>query len=123
MSTATATQLRLQYQLTAKDLSVATGAHVRTAKKWAADPTIEIQERYATRLEALECVLEELAGCSPPFIRAWLRQPKAALDGLAPREALAQDRLEEVQHVARVTRAGGAPPTVLAPGALVLDHS
>lgn len=101
-----ATRLRHQYNLTARDLAVATGAHLRTAKKWEATPTITIQERYATRLAALESVLEEFEGCSDSFIQAWLRQPKPALGGMTPREALAQDRTDEVQHLARVTRAG-----------------
>ena len=103
-------RLRAQYELTAKDLAEATGAHLRTVRKWeAADGQIAIQERFTTGLEALETVLEELQDFSLPFIHTWLRQPKRGLDDLSPREALGQGRWEEVLHQARLTRAG-APP-------------
>jgi hypothetical protein len=105
----TPSQLRRRYKLTTKDLSAATGAHQRTVKKWEASPDIELQERYATRIEGLASVLEELDGFSLSFIHAWLRQPRPALGGLTPRDALRQDRWDEVQHLARLTRSG-APP-------------
>ena len=102
-------RLRARYELTAKDLAEATGAHVRTVRKWEAAEDVTIQERFTTGLEALETVLEELQNFSLPFIHTWLRQPKQSLDGLSPREALGQGRWEEVLHQARLTGAG-APP-------------
>jgi hypothetical protein len=95
--------------LTAKDLAEATGAHMRTVRKWEAAEDVAIQERFTTGLEALETVLEELQDFSLPFVHTWLRQPKQSLDGLSPREALGQGRWEEVLHQARLTSAG-APP-------------
>lgn len=106
----TPSRLRAQYELTAKDLAEATGAHLRTVRKWeAADGDVAIQERFTTGLEALATVLEELQDFSLSFVHTWLRQPKQSLDGLSPREALGQGRWEEVLHQARLTRAG-APP-------------
>jgi hypothetical protein len=103
-------RLRARYDLTARDLAEATGAHLRTVRKWeAAEGDIAIQERFTTGLEALETVLDELQDFSLPFIHTWLRQPKRGLDDLSPREALGQGRWEEVLHQARLTRAG-APP-------------
>ena len=103
-------RLRAQYELTARDLAEATGAHLRTVRKWeAAEGDIAIQERFTTGLEALETVLDELQDFSLPFIHTWLRQPKRSLDGISPREALGRGRWEEVLHQARLTRAG-APP-------------
>jgi transcriptional regulator with XRE-family HTH domain len=102
-------RLRAQYELTAKDLAEATGAHMRTVRKWEAAENVAIQERFTTGLEALETVLEELQDFSLSFVHTWLRQPKQSLDGLSPREALGQGRWEEVLHQARLTSAG-APP-------------
>jgi hypothetical protein len=102
-------ELRSQYQLTARDLAIATGAHERTAKKWEASPDIEIQERYATRLHGLTAVLEAMDGLSLSFVQAWLRMPKPELDGLSPREALGQGRWDEVLQLARITRTGVVP--------------
>jgi hypothetical protein len=68
-----------------------------------------IQERYATRLAALDSVLDELAEFSPSFIHAWLREPKAGLDGLSPREVLGQGRWEEVLQHAHMSFAGLPP--------------
>jgi transcriptional regulator with XRE-family HTH domain len=102
-------RLRAQYELTAKDLAEATGAHMRTVRKWEAAEQVAIQERFTTGLEALETVLEELQDFSLSFVHTWLRQPKQSLDGLSPREALGQGRWEEVLHQARLTSAG-APP-------------
>lgn len=102
-------RLRAQYELTAKDLAEATGAHMRTVRKWEAAEHVAIQERFTTGLEALETVLEELQDFSLSFVHTWLRQPKQSLDGLSPREALGQGRWEEVLHQARLTSAG-APP-------------
>lgn len=93
-----------------------TGANLRTVKKWEASPEIEIQERFATRLDGLTSVLEELEGSSQSYIHAWLRQPKPALGGLSPREALAADRWDEVQHLARVTRSGAPPGSLMSSG-------
>lgn len=105
----TPSRLRTKYQLTARDLAAATGAHLRTVRKWEADEDVSIQERFENGLDALESVLEELQDFSPSFIHAWLRQPKQSLDGLAPREALGQGRWEEVLHQAQLT-ASGVPP-------------
>jgi transcriptional regulator with XRE-family HTH domain len=105
----TPARLRARYELTAKDLAEATGAHMRTVRKWEAAEDIAIQERFTTGLEALETVLEELQDFSLPFVHTWLRQPKQSLDGLSPREALGQGRWEEVLHQARLTSAA-APP-------------
>jgi hypothetical protein len=105
----TPSRLRAQYELTAKDLAEATGAHLRTVRKWEAADDVAIQERFTTGLEALETVLEELEHFSLSFVHTWLRQPKQSLDGLSPREALGQGRWEEVLHQARLTSAG-APP-------------
>jgi transcriptional regulator with XRE-family HTH domain len=102
-------RLRARYELTAKDLAEATGAHMRTVRKWEAAENVAIQERFTTGLEALETVLEELQDFSLSFVHTWLRQPKQSLDGLSPREALGQGRWEEVLHQARLTSAG-APP-------------
>jgi len=102
-------RLRAQYELTAKDLAAATGAHMRTVRKWEAAEHVAIQERFTTGLEALETVLEELQDFSLGFVHTWLRQPKQSLDGLSPREALGQGRWEEVLHQARLTRAGVPP--------------
>ena len=102
-------RLRARYELTAKDLAEATGAHMRTVRKWEAAENVAIQERFTTGLEALETVLDELQDFSLPFVHTWLRQPKQSLDGLSPREALGQGRWEEVLHQARLTSAG-APP-------------
>jgi transcriptional regulator with XRE-family HTH domain len=102
-------RLRARYELTAKDLAEATGAHMRTVRKWEAAEDVAIQERFTTGLEALETVLEEIQDFSLPFVHTWLRQPKQSLDGLSPREALGQGRWEEVLHQARLTSAG-APP-------------
>lgn len=107
-------RLRAQYELTAKDLAEATGAHVRTVRKWeAADGEVAVQERFTTGLDALRTVLEELEGFSLSFVHAWLRQPKQDLDGLSPREALGQGRWEDVLHQARLTSAGA--PSVRSP--------
>jgi hypothetical protein len=103
--------LRSNHDLTIKDLAVVTGANPRTVKKWDASPTIDIQERFVTRLDGLDAVLQELAGFSTSFKHAWLRQPKTALDGLSPREALAADRWDDVHRLARLTAAGAPPLT------------
>lgn len=98
--------LRTTYDLTANDLAAATGAHLRTVRKWEAADDVMIQERFMTRLEGLQTVLEVLHDFSLAFVHNWLRQPRKSLDDASPREALGQGRWEEVLHQAQLTAAG-----------------
>jgi hypothetical protein len=103
------TALRERYELSPNDLAEATGANLRTVRKWDVDDDVQIQERFMTRLAQLDSVLDVLADFKTSFIQAWLREPSDELDGLSPREALGAGRWSDVLHYAQVTVAGVPP--------------
>jgi Protein of unknown function (DUF2384) len=107
-------ELRRRYMLTEQDLVMATGANVRTVRRWRPGAVQERWSRYDTQIDNLVAVLRVLSERfdDPAEIRSWLRLRNPALDNHRPLELLDDDNFFRVLQEAQGPATGLRPEDV-----------
>ena len=92
--------------LSESDIARATGANVRTVRRWSSGEA-QPQPEYAERLDDLRTVVAELGTALPPeAITAWLRGRNLAIDRTRPLDLLSRGEFDRVAAVAEKTVEG-----------------
>ena len=100
------------FGLADEDLARATGANIRTVRRWREGRLGERRTKYDARLETLESVLRVLRGEDPSFVTAWLRSPdNPALNGGNALDMICEGKFASVVLGAQATFAGSATKT------------
>ncbi|HSM38610.1 MAG TPA: hypothetical protein VK838_04690 [Candidatus Limnocylindrales bacterium] len=93
-------------QLSARVISEATGASLRTAKRWRAG-TMPRRRLYRLRLDEVAAILDTLGtSLSPRGRQAWLTSRSAHLGSQRPVELLAAGAFDEVRGAALAYTSG-----------------